>query len=376
MQIIDSSSAARSLNGHALTGRVCRDRTVSEDMSVTAKPKSIVHSGNTATSTNKDASITTTTAASTTLLADVQVTVPLAASTPVFTSSNLSVATVDQSGIVTPVGNGSTNISVVSSGLTSSIVPITVSTQGGQTVVTLNNFVAGSLALAACSAIDSAISGKTPSDSTQLISSTSSFLRAAGVDLSFIAIGGNAALVSPTHILQAAHFGNGAVSFTDSSGAVYSRSVVSAAAISGTDISVGTLNAALPSNVQPVKLLPANFRSYLPNVPYGVACAYATQDKKIFVGSWVADTFGQDLRVGAPMSTSARYPWEQNLRGGDSGSPCFLVIGTTPVLLTNWHTGNAVGGGPIHSDYIAAINAAMGTESLSTINLASYPTYS
>lgn len=230
------------------------------------------------------------------------------------------------------------------------------------------------LSEAADSAIDNAISGKSPGSSTQQISSASNFLKVAGVDLTFIATTGNASLVSPSHVINAWHdsaFTN--LVFTDNLGNTYSRTATYAQ-VGTTDIAVGTLNSPLPSAITPVGVFPANFRDYLPDLSDGVAVAYTTQDKKIFVGEWVQATFGSELMVDVPQ-VSARIPWEQALRTGDSGSPCFPVVGSTPAIICAWHGGSSgpmIGTGPILSDYISQINALMGGESLTQLDLSEY----
>ena len=83
-----------------------------------------------------------------------------------FTSLKPSIATVDASGAVTRVGNGTARILAHSAKCQKSI-DVAVSQVGGQTINSFLRYVSGSLARHCADAVDAAIAGKTPSSRCQ-----------------------------------------------------------------------------------------------------------------------------------------------------------------------------------------------------------------
>jgi Bacterial Ig-like domain (group 2) len=399
MIIQSSTSGSIQIKGKTLSGNPTRDFLSSEMFQMAASSQTqIIVSGSTDTnSTIQDALVNDYTSATTLTAPNTQVNVPLhpyLSGSVTFASSNTAVATVNTNGIVTPISAGDCNITIIAPGLGKRIVPITIVSAGGQTTTTFENFVSGSLGNHLTSQIMTAISGLTPPTFSgsppyaysSLINlfqpngtrNTSGWWSAIDVTCIPQSIGTNGVLVTPRDMICAAHYGASNPVFRDNAGNTYDRIVTSARTLvspSGdADILVATLNADLPDAITPVSVLPANFRSYLPNPQYGYPGCFTNQDRTLLLGD-LTNTVSPDLTI--PTSTNTtRAEWYYPVRVGDSGSPAFVVINGSLVLLTTWHY---VGGGPIIADNLSQINAAITANgspySLAEVNLSGFDTY-
>ena len=195
--------------------------------------------------------------------------------------------------------------------------------------------------------------------------------------------------VSPLHVLVCWHapytVGQN-LWWVATNGAVVERSVIAVTTnfVTGSDIEVCLLNAALPASVIPLPVLPSGYGPYLPAstntalVP--VICGNQSHllTPKIVSAS---NVIGQEANVIANQFWFPRN-WGVPVTGGDSGSPICLVIGTNLVLVSHWHSNNS---GPWYPNYGAQINQAMhylstnnsvGTDyQLTTVDLSPYPTF-
>lgn len=162
-------------------------------------------------------------------------------------------------------------------------------------------------------------------------------------------------LVSPRHFIHAAHYAipaGATIRFVAADGAVVTRTVVGSAAVSGTDIQVGTLDSDVPATIKWYKVLPANWTSFTPNVQLGIPGLMLDQEEKVLTCS--LKNGGSGITYG-PL-TALEAPWTETLIVGDSGNPAFLVPGGELVLVTT-HLHPA--GGPDISQHIPQINAIM-----------------
>lgn len=399
------------------SGTLIRGYNVSEDFSIIVIARdNIISRGTTGTVTVGDASVTQSTTSIVDHEFDISVNIPLNARSQSYTLNNLT------SSIISISGNSATRISDglaevnVNTALGNRLGTFSVSRQSPTTTNVFNNFIAGSLAKAISDTIDASISGKTQGDpyyfpgvswppatavtgtNQSLFStwnpSTQSITRNSGLFVSSIdwsclaasyANGGGfgGTLISPRHFITANHNllnGNaiGTLQFVDSSNNVRSATVSSGSFvnIAGTDITVVKLNADVPSGINFAKVLPANFRTKLPNIQYGIPCIMGDQFKTFRIGEWnnVASP-GNFAFIGTPK-VSGRIPWYNTPVGGDSSSPSFLIISGAPVVLTCWSTAS---GGGNYADYITEINAAMttlgGGYQLTTVDLSGFTSF-
>lgn len=142
------------------------------------------------------------------------------------------------------------------------------------------------------------------------------------------------------------------------------------------DIVIGTLDSDIPNTISIAKILPTNYITYFPSHttinPYAADCIITSnQDKHIGISS-ISRFSNSDFSFGI----SSQYPTlSQRIRAGDSGSPCFLVINNTLILLGVLSSN---GGGSLISSYISEINNILSTDgsyALTPVDLSSFNTY-
>lgn len=266
-----------------------------------------------------------------------------------------------------------------------------------------NSFIPGSLARALDDSITALVLAKTASATTTEVTATNNWvdtivrnpdLWCSSLDLSAIALasaagGGNLTAISPWHVIGANHYFNSAGLWVDSNGAVVSRTVTASQQIGTSDIRIGVLNAALPDTILPMKVMPSNWRDYIPGYLYNIPCAYFDVGE---VGSakqcgilstyqirQASDGILLDFEVSPDADKAAFY--STNVSPSidfNSGSPVFFILGATPILLGTWYY---AGEAPIISDYITEINAVMASlygsssHQLQQINISEYLRY-
>jgi hypothetical protein len=404
------------LLGSKTAGRQARPFNEAEDWSWENVANQITTHGTSAgMSTLKDAQVNNFTAASTLSTTSLRLSVPLggfATGQVLCSSDNAAVATVDQFGNVTPVSAGSCNIRVSVPGLYTRLIPITVAAAGGQSTTTLNAFVSGSLGLHLQTQANTLISGKTspgfvtsgghpsnlgpfPWTATSNIFNTDGVTRNSGVwtgavDLTCIPAwypgSTNGVLIGPETALFAGHAGTSSLEFVDNQGGVSRRPVVGSVRLQDApysldefeagDITVAHLLSPLPSRFTPVKLAPANLRSYLP-AQYGYRCCYTNQERVMCIGSiYGLDNAGDQSGAVMVQGDAALPAWGYPVRTGDSGSPVFILVNGSLVLLSQWHYSGA---GPIDFDWISQINAAAAQagspDQVTVADFSGFPTY-
>lgn len=302
---------------------------------------------------------------------------------------------------------------------------------GAGAVDVFDGYVAGSLGKHIVDQMTALVAGKTPSDATRLNYSTrtgdfsspviarngANF--AASIDLSGMSVWRSevnnhgywpCALVSSRHVIAANHVAGGGLfsyAWLTPGGAIVKASVVAAKVIEGTDLQVGYLDQAMPAGVKRFKVLPANYRSYLPSAAtYWIPALSkrqkvgddmvawidtATYDAMRILPTRLAEVTGSDFvtrhyaevpRIGQLDPADPLRAWQTELHTGDSGGPHFLVINGEAVLLGHYAD---VAGCPHIADYATQIEAAMNamavaagdatSYSLSRVSLSGFPTY-
>ena len=331
-----------------------------------------------------------------------------------FSSDDESIATNDFDGTIFPVAAGTCNIGVTLSGLGTRFFPVTVA---AGTYHSLKNFVDGSLGAHLVAQIATRLTGLTPPNFTgegppyvwqsvvnfmgnvaegQQFAERNNSTWLGAVDstcIAFAAAGDkNGVLVTPRDMLLNAHsFGGDAESmvgyqpvFIDNDGNTVSRTVAAGAIVDGTDIAVGTLDSDLPLSITSVTMLPADFRDFLPQPQYLYPCVVTNQDHVLLItgvfstvdvsgeGTWsdsyaVSNNYGGG---GGGVSPEFAAFYYKTPRGNDSGSPFFMLIDGSLILLSTWHGYGNGGIGPILADSIDAINAAISANAASLVDSA------
>lgn len=267
------------------------------------------------------------------------------------------------------------------------------------------SYESGSLARHVWDAMMALINGKTPTDATLLnysvinddwanpvvVRNASNF--AASLDLSGMSVmradNGNgfwpAALVSKRHFIAANHVTSGAqfaYCWMAPNGTMVKATPISSRQIPGTDLLIGYLDQDIPAGIKRFKVLPSNYRSYLPSsTDYWLP----SLSKRMVVGSnqgaWVNTPRYDALRIlsvkfkdteSAYYGSNGHYAyvpvigksdptlpyaaWEWPLHNGDSCGPSWLVINGEAVLLGHYAE---VTGSPHIADYMTQVEAAM-----------------
>lgn len=289
-------------------------------------------------------------------------------------SETPNVATIDQTGRTTRVGDGFAQFSFHHPWLTRRRTLNHTHVPSG-TIESLTGWVEGSMAHALSAAINTRIDGADPSTAmpTWITRNPGSgtYQRntacwAADLDLTGISASNsrsgilrNAVLVSPLDAICARHFGlatGDVVRYVSADNAVVSRTIVKVTDIADTDIRVVTFDRDLPPAIGFYKLLPDGWDDYLPNLTLGVPGLRMDRHHRAGIAN---------VRV---LNTAVALFWEPTdathakyfhfLEVNDSSSPGFFVVGDELVLLTQWTFGGA-GKGPNFAAYKSQINAAM-----------------
>ena len=410
----------------AQSGKTLRGRAAVEDLSVAmaVDPNTVT----TTTHTVNDAIVATDTVANGFASGTLSAPANVGSQGVTYQSQTPAVCSVDSSGRVAKVSNG-TCLILVQSKKDSLVFQQPIS--GTPLVSTrLQQYVAGSLARHVSDAMASLVAGKTPDDATLLNYSTYSgdypsltIARnpqnfAAGIDLTGMSVARSdlstgywpACLVSKRHYIAANHVTGANFSFCwlAADGTQVRATALSHTNIAGTDLHVGYLDQDMPASIKRFKVLPANFRSYLPS---SGTYWLPSLSKRQVVGndaSAAINTPKYDALRVLPVKfidTESTYygsnghyayvpvigkldpadplrAWQVPLHSGDSSGPSWLLINGEAVLLGHYAE---VTGAPHLGDYITQVEAAMnslasaqgdGTSySLTKISLAGFNAY-
>ncbi len=195
-------------------------------------------------------------------------------------------------------------------------------------------------------------------------------------------------LISPRHVLYAAHFPPpvGAVMrFISKTNSVVERTVIATRNVLGSgycpDFGVGLLDANVPSEITFARVLPDSWSNKFQNT-YGMYLPglCLDQEEKALVTDvntllQAANTTNALASFITPLDTN-RLAFYESKVGGDSGNPAFWIIDNQLVLLTVWTFGGAGAGTSIVKNK-PLINQLMsqvgGGYQLAEMDLSEYP---
>ena len=204
-------------------------------------------------------------------------------------------------------------------------------------------------------------------------------------------------LISPRHVLFAAHFqpsAGASIRFVQADGTVVTRTLSAIATHPGyaalalyPDLAVGVLDQDVPAGISFAKVLPDDWRDYMPSLSptTPVPCIRFNQFGRVSVAEWrggfgVSNDPNSAVRFTCGVPTDAgRLEYYEPVVLFDSGCPSFIVVNGEPVLLGPFSTGGA-GTGTLVSGHAEAVNDMMSTlgggYQLTTVDLSEFPTYS
>lgn len=169
-------------------------------------------------------------------------------------------------------------------------------------------------------------------------------------------------LISKRHVVFAKHFSlwkGVRILFVDREGEVCPCNVEKTKDIAGTDITVGLLNAEVTPSIHPAKILPDDFYKYIGDGRGLPIVTLTRKERAVLAEANRIPTNGAPaaVRVRKPRSV-ARERLREEIVGGDSGNPAFLLVGNDLILLYCLHHGG-VGSGPWLHMHRREIQAAM-----------------
>jgi len=319
------------------------------------------------------------------------------------TSSNEAIATVTGSNI--QYASDGTAIITVASSVRSVPFSLNFASRGGQLTTSFVSWVSGCACSHASAQVDSRIAGKTASSAKPIYTTqdhiNSIYTRnvscwAYDIDLTCMSPwnsqgGSNFAgvLISPRHVLFAAHYQpevGTIMRFVKTDNTVVTRTITAKLTHPAyvpyfPDLCVAVLDSDVPAGVNFAKVLPANYANYFKSAQYRVAIMSTDQEKKALIKDWLGQytaNSGYILANNVSPIDSKRLEFDEFLIGGDSGSPSFLIINSSLILLAV-ATISGGGAGTDLPPQKAAINTMMttlgGGYQLTEVDLSSFPTY-
>lgn len=195
-----------------------------------------------------------------------------------------------------------------------------------------------------------------------------------------------ATLISPRHYICAAHAAvpvGATVRFVTTDNTTVERTVTAIVSNIGYDTCVGVLNADVPNSISFAKVLPTNFREYIPtHTEYEIPVISIDQTKKALVKRILSVDYNFSLSPDKWLmsfggcTAAAFSTLNENIIGGDSGHPSFLVVNGEACILTCW-TGSTNGAAynKMHTELNAAMTSLGGGYQLTIADLSSFTSY-
>ena len=285
-----------------------------------------------------------------------------------------------------------------------SLIAVTASSAISSTVDTFLGWVTNSLALHCEQQIDSRLSGEMAVYSSQDSINGNTFVRNSNcwvndIDLTCISpwnsTGRNqmaGTLISPRHVLFCEHLDfrpeiGATIKFVTSDNTIISRTIINRLTHPlympyYPDICIGLLDSDVPTSVSFAKILPVNWRSYLPSLSIysTIPVLRLNQHERASVADWRGSFGFSGIFSFQYPSSVLRQAYYENIIIGDSGNPAFIIINGSLVVIGTFTSGGA-GGGTLISEHIAAINTMMtaldpaGGHQLTEINLSGFNSY-
>ena len=212
--------------------------------------------------------------------------------------------------------------------------------------------------------VDKRIAGKDPAKAHRRLSgkfAPNPYFWASDVDFSCLSprsdrFGGlrGGTLVSKRHFLFAWHFPipkDTRLHFLDAAGQVCTCSVDAIRKVGNEDIGVGLLNAEVTPDIHPVKILPTDFTNYVGTAEGLPVVAFDQEGKALVLDLHAIPTESKRWAMFTRKPKDAsRLSYYERIIPGDSGQPCFMIVGKEPILLY-CHKMPGGGGGPaIHME--------------------------
>lgn len=298
-----------------------------------------------------------------------------------YSVSDESVATVNSDGLLNYVSDGAVTLTVNCGKYGKIAKNFSFIASGGNITETFSSWVAGSLAEELSNNVDTAIDGLTAGDAKPIFSVQDHGLKiytrntgcwANGWDLSSISPYNSSGVhtkagtaITPRHVLIAAHYRipNGSkIRFVGMDNVVHERTVLANKNHPDyspyyPDLNLLVLDSDLPASITPAKLAPSNLGDYLSNVGDGHPALTLDKEEKALIHDLrYLFTYGRhSIQYKYPVDPT-RNSFTEEIIGGDSGNPSFLIVDGELVLLTVWTSGYGSESGTFVGAFIDDIN--------------------
>lgn len=176
------------------------------------------------------------------------------------------------------------------------------------------------------------------------------------------------AAISPLHVLFSTHSVpavSSTIRFVTLDNTLITRTITATASIPTTrtlypDLSVALLDSPLPSTIKIAKVLPTNWKQYLP-LQVAPVLVVDLEKKALVSDMWELDLHSDSYIARFATPTDAtRLDFNETYISGDSGSPSFLIINGEAVILSTLTSGGE-GSGSSVSGLRDAVNGLMTT---------------
>ena len=197
-------------------------------------------------------------------------------------------------------------------------------------------------------------------------------------------------LVSPRHVIFATHFMpsvGSTVRFVTAGNVVVDRilsnvSILPAIDTYYPDIAIGVLSSDVPETIDFARVLPSDWESKLPSLAgYPVMCGNTDQEEHLHIRDVLLIPTATTPRTLVSFRQPVAEPFNgfyEDIVGGDSSNPAFMVINGRLVLLTCWTYGGSGYGTSIYA-FKSSINSVMaslgGGYSLTDADLSGFNSY-
>ena len=110
------------------------------------------------------------------------------------------------------------------------------------------------------------------------------------------------------------------------------------------------------AKIKPARVFPSNVTDCLSGLSSGIPIVGTDQERELHIHSWNA--YGTYIGAVEPTTATPWHSWYELPVPGDSGSGVLALIGATPVVLGTWYTPQSASN---ISNNMDAINAILGT---------------
>lgn len=195
---------------------------------------------------------------------------------------------------------------------------------------------------------------------------------------------GGGALITKKHVLFANHVPYSAtpflIFFVTNNNLSITYNVIKTRRVGNTDILIGELDREVDPSLKVYSVLPSNYLKYF-NKNTSFPILHSDQERKALIANYgsIENVDGCNCVTIVPPKEPNRSQYYEQVIGGDSGNPVFVIINNEAVLIGGWYKQWYNGGGlcTCIPNYINEINTILNESGmkLKEIDLSGFATY-